>query len=366
MYKHECTLRDNRDKEQEKFKDLLRDHEEEKDRLKEKHNNLLREHEEDEDHLRTRLRLLQEELDEERNKQSTYSESQEVRNLKRALAEADKHKDMLIRDLAREHDKSKRLETQLLDEASAPSTPSRPSHGQQQQEEEKEEGETVPATAQAEAQAQAQTEIRVLTAELVRARAALADSERGYWALRSEVHQLRLGPPPPTATQFVQQHGARLLDPRSRLHAAVTRIAAFRDGAGEPPSHGDRALVRSARDFLTERAAALREAMELQGGDGGDPLAALRAFEERPWGELETAEEDWGAQVALRLAATRAATAIRFSNDDAVRERELRAMREAVALGRDRMGEDFDAAIGDKVNDLHDELEKMKNPRAKA
>lgn len=317
----------------------------------------------EEDRLRTRIRLLEDELAEGQGTSPTISESQEIGNLRRALAQAEKREDTLVRDLALERDKSKRLEKQLLDEASAPPTPFRPLDEQQQhQQQQQQEGgppDPGPATGSALALAQAQAEVRVLTAELGRARAALADSERSYWALRSENNRLQLDWHP-TAAQFVRHHGARLLDPRSRLHDAVARVAAFRDGAGPPPTEGDRAQLRAVREFLGERAAALREAMELE-----DPRPRLRAFEDR-WGPPETAEEDWGALVALHLSATRAATAIRFSEDGEERARELEVLREAIAHGRDRMGEDYDAGIGDKVNDLHDELEKINNPRAKA
>lgn len=343
------TLRMNRNKENEKYSDRLKDRDAEEDRL------------------RTRIRLLEDELAQEQRTSPTISESQEIRNLQRALAQAEKREDTLVRDLALERDKSKRLEKQLLDEASAPSTPCRPLDEQQQQhhhqQQQQEEGEghpdSGPETGPTLALVQAQAEVRVLTAELGRARAALADSERSYWALRSENNRLQLDRHP-TAAQFVRHHGARLLDPRSRLHEAVARVAAFRDGGGPPPTEGDRAQLRTFREFLAERAAALREAMELE-----DPRPRLRAFEDR-WGPLETAEEDWGALVALHLSATRAATAIRFSEQGEERAKELETLKEAIAHGRDSMGEDYDAAIGDKVNDLHDELEKMKNPRAKA
>lgn len=203
-----------------------------------------------------------------------------------------------------------------------------------------------------------QQRVEALTSELLRTRDALADSQKKYWEARCEIS--RLGPGQFSSAAQAMDYCRRLVDPHSRLYATMMATVRHRDGAGPPPTEEQRADLRLFRDYLWERAEVLREAMGLD-----DPRPALEPFDDE-WA-AEAARNDWGATVMLRLCATRAATAVRFGTGGGTGLAELAALKSSMALSRERMGEDYRGDVGEEVNDMYDELQKMeKQPQARA
>lgn len=258
------TMRENRNKDTAKHLDRMKDRDREEDRL------------------RARVELLEDELVQARGagandpapapttttgaKDEDEGEGEDVRGLRRLCAQAVRREAGLLKDLELERDRSRRLEQHL------------------------------------------QQQVGALTAELTKTRDALADSQKNHLEARSEVNRLHLRRFS-SAAQFMGYYGRLLLDPHSRLYETMVAIAGYRDGTGPAPTAEQRAGLRLFRDYLEERAEVLREAMEMD-----DPRPVLRAFDDK-WG-AETVRSDWGAMIALRLSATRAATALGFTTDE--------------------------------------------------
>lgn len=288
----------------------------------------------EEDRLRRRVKLLEDQLFEARKKASqslTKPAQSDFIKLQWNFDQVVLRESKLIAELVSERDKSKRLEKQLSDQ--------------------------VPWEYEEELDRLSPEQVKLIRIKLQKTRADLQASQKNYLQARSEINRLNLSRFP-TAIQFLE-HYSKLLDPHSKLYQTMVVIANYRDGTGKEPTAEQRAEFRLFRDYLEERADILRQAVGLN-----DPRPILQKFDDR-WAD-EAISNDWGAMITLRLSATRAATALRFAPSIEEKLEALEEMNASNKISRHRLGEDHDSGIAETVNDLHDEMEKLKRPRAKA
>lgn len=138
---------------------------------------------------------------------------------------------------------------------------------------------------------------------------------------------------------------SHLLGEDARISMTLASIANYIDGAGARPSREEMEEFDEFKAFTAQRAKILEEAL-----DGGEPLAAMRRFDER-WGQ-RAMDDAWGARQDLRLAAVRAA--LHFKHDFGSIQAELAILyfEHRVASLRKRLGDDLDDPVALQTLDI--------------
>jgi hypothetical protein len=136
-----------------------------------------------------------------------------------------------------------------------------------------------------------------------------------------------------------------LLGEDARISETLASIANYIDGVGGMPSREEMEEFDEFRAFTAQRAKILEEAL-----DGGEPLAAMRRFDER-WGQ-RAMDDAWGARQDLRLAAGRAA--LHFKHDFGSIQAELAILyfEHRMASLRKRSGGDLDDPVALQTLDV--------------
>lgn len=138
---------------------------------------------------------------------------------------------------------------------------------------------------------------------------------------------------------------SHLLGEDARISMTLKSIANYIDGVGGMPSREEMEEFDEFRAFTAQRAKILEEAL-----DGGEPLAAMRRFDER-WGQ-RAMDDAWGARQDLRLAAVRAA--LHYKHDFGSIQAELAILyfEHRVVSLRKRLGDDLDDPVALQTLDI--------------